>query len=270
MKLTEPNVELWKQEQSLEGMYAHIERCARICYRSENKGKNTSEEFVKNVLIKRDHGRPLEFGTIVFKQPTRREMTKYLIEWAKHSPRVEYIPNESNEEEAFIVTNLRFIVELFPDEWEHIVSMADWDLPENFIEEVRPTVHWHLSRGIGAEFRTHVTLSSLMESTRYVNYNKKGMDFARPQWYSDDNGVRETAWRQSMERSEADYTNLLRLGLRPEQARGVLPLDLATNLAQCGFNSAWDNFFYRRRDAAAHEDARYLADSLYNILRKDK
>ena len=37
MKLIEPSVELIKQEPGIEGIYKQIERCARVCYKSEDK-----------------------------------------------------------------------------------------------------------------------------------------------------------------------------------------------------------------------------------------
>lgn len=271
--IKEPSVELWRQEAGVEGVYKHIERCARVCYRSENKGTMTSEEFVKKVLIKKDHGRALEFGTLCFKQPRNREQTQFIAQWAGHCPWVAY-----DAENEVLVTNLRFVIEHCPDEWEYVLSEIDIDTDPN---QYRPTLLWHIARGIADEFRTHGTLSGLMESTRWCNYQKKGLDFMLPRWAKglhfedcyrpaeDSEDMHLYVWMRHNQRAEEDYTELLRLGMRPEQARGVLNLDIATHLVQCGFPEHWFNFFYRRQAKDAHEDARYIANQARELLDRE-
>jgi len=173
----------------------------------------TSEEFVKKVLIKKDHGRALEFGTLCFKHPRNREKTHLIAQWSGYCPWVRY-----DAENEVLVTNLRFVVELFPNEfeWESLLNSID---PNQY----RPTLLWHISRGIADEFRTHGMLSGLMESTRWCNYQKKGLDFMLPRWAVDINyeeGIRPAedsedmrlyVWMCHNQRAEEDYTELLRL-----------------------------------------------------------
>lgn len=135
MKLIEPSVEIWKQEPSIEGIYKHIERCARLCYRSENKRNVTSEQFVKS-LIKRKHLRPLEFGTLI------------LNEWHCNTFFDRMIDGK-------VVTNFRRFVEYYPSSWEERLSSVTFDN----VNDYRPTIHWNISRGIADEFRTHVSLN---------------------------------------------------------------------------------------------------------------
>ena len=47
MKIIEPSVELWKQDDAI----AHVARCARICYRKETG----NDERLCNNLIKSKH-----------------------------------------------------------------------------------------------------------------------------------------------------------------------------------------------------------------------
>lgn len=273
MNIIEPSVELWKQGSGIQGMYDHIERCARICYRSENKGKVTSEQFVK-ALIKNRHFRCCEFGTVVLASP--KNLYKKAIWWLRSvfNPWV-----KRDKKNHFYITNLRYIIEHYPKNWEEqIANMVDVD-----VNQYRPTIHWHVSRGIADEFRTHVMLSSLMESTRYVNYHRVGndgmknlndknnhMDFVIPSWYNPNNndGILERAWVNVEER----YSEMIEKGYKPQQAREVLSLSIATNLVQCGFRDAWDNFFNLRCDKAAHPDAIHIASKaivMFNYL-KDK
>ena len=44
MRIIKPSFEIWDQEEGLEGMQTHIERCGRVCYASEPKGNPV--EFV--------------------------------------------------------------------------------------------------------------------------------------------------------------------------------------------------------------------------------
>ena len=55
-------------------------------------------------------------------------------------------------------------------------------------------------------------------------------------------------------------------GLRAEQARGVLGLDLKTVFIQCGFEDDWQHFFDLRVEKGAHPDAQYIAGRAKIIL----
>ena len=249
MNLITPTTKLWQQKQGLQGMYDHIERCARVCYRSENKGNITSEEFVKS-LIKRGHYRPLEFGTIVFK-------VNELPQWFDYfeSYRTDILCPYVLIDSSHFVTNLRWLIEICEgenDSWEEILEeWADWSIAPHIY---RPTVHWHISRGIADEFRTHTTISSLMESTRYVNYKNKGLEFVLPTWCVGEGVITET-----FDFIERRYKQMISEGKQPQQAREILPLATATHLVQCGFNKAWNNFFNQRCSSSAHPDAQYIA-----------
>lgn len=259
MNLIEPSVELWQQSDHVQGLYEHIERCARICYRSVNKGNVTSEQFVKG-LIKRRHMRPLEMGTLCFSFGTFPDWNeKVESPWFK----------ECN---GWLVTNLRWLIEHAPFNWEMYVMISDQQggLNPNLTNYYRPTFHWNISRGIGDELRTHVTLSSLMESTRYVNYHRVGkdgmknlndinnhMDFVRPYWHNPNFG--DIGFESTLAYIEDSYSKMIENGLQPQQAREILPLSIATNLVQCGFKDSWENLFLQRCDKAAHPDCQLIA-----------
>ncbi len=247
MKIIEPSVETWTQEAGVQGLYDHIERCARVCYRSENKGNVTSEEFV-NSLIKRGDMRPLEFGTIRFEAKTLplREIDVHASPYVRHSL------NYAGEVDC-VVTNLRWLVE-HVDEWECWLKKYGYWKDDFQPSKLRPTLHWHISRGIADEFRTHVSLSSLMESTRFVNYEKKGLEFVYPTWCVGDGTFTDT-----LDLLERRYNQMIKEGMQPQQAREVLPLCTATHLVQCGFKSAWLNFFKQRTNKSAHPDAQRIA-----------
>ena len=130
------------------------------------------------------------------------------------------------------------------------------------------------------EFRTHVSLSHLAESTRYCNYSKDKFDsqitFIQPSWITLNKEItlnnelcllagqynRENPnlrYLASLVDANYTYVSLLNKGWTPQQARDVLPLSIKSELISCGFKDAWNNFFYRRCANDAHPMAREVA-----------
>ena len=74
MKLIKQSFEFINQTDfSLVGIKKHIERCARVSYKSENKITDTSYEKFVNMLESRGHDRPLEFGTVYLSRTSQKE-----------------------------------------------------------------------------------------------------------------------------------------------------------------------------------------------------
>ena len=63
-------------------------------------------------------------------------------------------------------------------------------------------------------------------------------------------------WYESLEKAESDYLYLLtdECGLRPQDARSVLPLDTATTVYYTAFDSDWKEIFDKRTTTACHPD----------------
>lgn len=57
--------------------------------------------------------------------------------------------------------------------------------------------------------------------------------------------------------------------LKPQEARGILPLDLRTRVMYCGFKSDWDHFFQLRTAASAHPDIQKLAKDLQKQINQN-
>ena len=66
---------------------------------------------------------------------------------------------------------------------------------------------------------------------------------------------------------ESYYLQMVnKFGLKPQEARQILPNALKTELIMTGTIEQWDEFFRLRRAPNAHPDARKLADELYEIM----
>jgi thymidylate synthase (FAD) len=65
-------------------------------------------------------------------------------------------------------------------------------------------------------------------STRYYS-SKDGLLICRPWWY-DETTLAHDMYKANMEYLETAYKYLLGAGMKPEDARGILPLDTATKV----------------------------------------
>lgn len=278
MKLINQSFEILEQKDfTITGIKKFIEKCGRVCYKSEDRITDTSYEKFVGMLESRDHARPLEFGTVHLKMllPDFQTFIHSVLTigmfnniWIKHA----YVGDI-----IYITTNYRYyldIIKYFPNVKEYFTEEDNEYYPKRY------TVHFITSRGIMDEFRTHVGLSHLAESTRYCNYSKDNFNnqitFIKPSWITLDKEI--TSINELCLRSgqydignpnlrylaslvEANYTYILLLnkGWTPQQAREVLPLAVKSELISCGFEDAWSNFFYRRCAKDAHPMAREIA-----------
>nr|DAG99943.1 MAG TPA: Thymidylate synthase complementing protein [Crassvirales sp.] len=174
MKLIKQSFEILEQRDfRLEGIKRFIERCGRVCYKSEDKITDDSFEKFVDMLIKRDHTRPLEFGTVHLRMSVSdfHELRDTLcINKMWNNQWIRYV---CNGDLTYITTNYRYfldIVKILPFV-EDCIDPSNTKLKNKYYK--RHTVHFILSRGIMDEFRTHVGLSHLAESTRYVSSCQK-------------------------------------------------------------------------------------------------
>ena len=270
MKLIKQSFEILEQKDfSLIGIKKFIERCGRVCYKSEDRITDDSYEKFVNMLVKRDHARPLEFGTVHLKISSGMRFEEFLqdlVDCKLYNPA--WIKYKELPEYTYITTNYRHYLQIIK-ECPYIAKY--FTEQDNCYYPSRCTVHMVLSRGVMDEFRTHVGLSHLAESTRYCAYNKNKFNnevtFVIPNWVNtncpnkeqEGPSVASMEWSAAMLDTENSYMNLIRMGCTAQEAREVLPLSVKSELISCGFEDAWANFFYRRCAKDAHPMAREIA-----------
>lgn len=287
MKLINSSVIVKEQESGIDGVYKQIEWAGRHCYKSLDKiTEDSSKEFVDR-MIKLGHGAMLEHGTVYLTiTATSPEVRKYEI---NPYSRVKKISVDGINGRAYITTNYRVLVE---NKWLDDLKYQCDPTPSH---EKRITAKFICDRGVSHEFVRHRVFSFAQESQRYCNYNKdkfnNELTFIKPTWLNiptgdytywdgdwcdidnmkiqlpSDNGVADNfLW--CLNNAGMQYRLLINKGLKPQEARGVLPNATKTELVMTGFESDWEHFFELRCSGAAHPDAKKLADELYKLIHK--
>lgn len=311
MKFVDSNFEILEQGNTIKDIYKHIEKIARISYKSEDKITDDSAEKMINSLINNKHYACLEHGTVYFIDDlamveTLNNFTGTLADKYSQNKFSRVVYNGYN---AYITTNIRVLLENgWLDDLQYMCEPTKW-------HEKRYSVRFVLSAGIGREFTRHRAFSFMQESTRYCNYSKgkfnNELTFVIPQWIYDCRNERASYcnsltgkpmdWLAELngqtlvkqlcceDRSVASYVELLKhiekdymflitsdesYTLKAQEARGILPLDIKSELVMTGFASDWIHFFNLRSYIAmtgkSHPDAMILANNLLNeFLERD-
>lgn len=292
MELVRPNAEIWEQGTTLADMWKHIARCTRVCYQSEKKdNEETEEDFVKRVILRHkpwnseaNHLSMLEHGTVYLMCKADEEgpgLDKY--DYNKYS---KFVYKDFN---SYVTTNLRVIYENgWLDDLKYSCAPT-----EHHIKRV--TVSFTTNIGVSREFNRHRVNSIAEESTRYCNYNKRNdgqIKIGLPAWLLDDGSIGyinhhtedtidswcEDIYDQSYDQwcdidyylfalttCEFCYNALIDKGWKPQQAREVLPLATKTQLIHTAFVDDWKHFFALRADGVSgppHPNAKLVAAPL--------
>ena len=95
------------------------------------------------------------------------------------------------------------------------------------LEHASATVKFICDRGVSHEEVRHRIASYCQESTRYCNYSKgkfgSEMTCVEPSWLVDGLSSAVDEFLEACNDAERHYLNLIDCGLKPEQARAVLP-----------------------------------------------
>lgn len=293
MKLIKPSFEIREQPSGLEEVYKQIERAGRVCYKSEDKITEDSAKSFVDRMIKSGHGAVLEHGTVylklegVYLDPKDGDISygNYLVSRYVNNKysKVFIIHDDDWKSNVYITTNYRVLVE---NDWLKDLRCICGPTEHH---KKRVTVKFICDRGVSHEFVRHRVFSFAQESTRYCNYSKDKFGnectFIYPNWfnkYFEDNysnlnirdwqtgldiACAETNWIYAMLYAEKAYFSSISNGMKPQQARTVLPNSLKTELVMTGFVSDWKHFFKLRVERLAkgkpHPQASELATPLY-------
>ena len=285
MKFTEPQVEWWQQT----SLAQHIARVGRICYKAKGKqpGKGMTEEEVEAFIQKRDEERCKGFwesghrsmyrhGTIYFFMPNEKGFPNYIWAYLNASPYIDYA---TKDHKVWISANMQFLFEncnLFDALKPYVVS------EDKFIEKalkhncddvfaiLRMTFVITTQISTSRELNRKSPNSIAEQSTRYCNLEKKGgVQIARPYWYVEGSRWQRMVYSFVCRVCELGYNRLLKSGLKPQDARGVLPLDTYTVVAYTYTIAEWKeiiNLRYHGTTGKPHPNAHFVAEQLRNKI----
>jgi thymidylate synthase (FAD) len=141
---------------------------------------------------------------------------------------------------------------------------------ESVIEHASASMRVICDRGVTHEIVRHRIASYSQESTRYCNYLSDKFNgevtFIRPCFF-EEGGERYAIWAESMRSAETAYRRLIDSGASPQQARGVLPNSLKTEIVMTMNLREWRHFIKLRTAPGAHPQMRQVASMLLGKLK---
>lgn len=243
LTLIKPSVEIWNQN---DDMVAHIARCARVCYASD-KGK---DQILVNNLLNNKHLSMFRHYTIYYMIPIDDINSRLNLIINGLNP-IPYCEINRDNNIIFITTNYQFYLEhkdLFYLLDKYRASELEFCSFSTGKEMRRITIKCVTQISTSRELNRVSPNNIAEQSTRYVNFNKKGGSICCPHWLLDQMDD------DSMQFSKSDINSIYDFGntcikdylehcfnsfhlynemiknnmLTAQDARGVLPLDTST------------------------------------------
>nr|DAI26255.1 MAG TPA: Thymidylate synthase thyX [Caudoviricetes sp.] len=285
MKFIEPQVEWWQQTT----LAQHIARVGRICYKAKGKQpeEGMTEEEVKTFIQKRDEERCKGFwdsghrsmfrhGTIYFFLSNEKGLPNYIWAYLNASPYIDYA---TRNHKVWISTNVQFTLEhedlmnvLSPygvSEDEFIEKAQKYECEEAF-SILRMTLVVTTQISTSRELNRTSPNSIAEQSTRYCNLEKNGgVQIARPHWHIDGTRWQRIVYGFVCRVCEWGYNRLLKAGLKPQDARGILPLDTYTVVAYTYTIADWSHILelrYHDKTGTPHPNAKIIGEKIRNII----
>ena len=284
----------------------HIELCGKTCYKSENNITDDSYKRFVDMIKTNHHNSVLEHGTVyLFTTCDGSAVGAFnrsiAYKYSKNPYSIVTKDNRMDLQGLYITTNYRVIIE---NGWEDDLKyLVDKPIKPYHVE--RHTFRITCSRAIANEIVRHRQMSFSQESSRYCNYSKEkfggeltyvipeklkmlkegncylfnGKDYAiepfnRNVWDTQAiipdklyNYEEIKEWLDSLYRASESYLRLLEYyNWKPEESRGVLPLDLKTELIVTGTTEQWHDFFKLRCAKSAHPDIQKIANDIKQLI----
>ncbi len=280
-----------------------IEKCGRVCYKSEDKiTEDSAEKFVANI-IKRGHEAVLEHASFIFQVSYNvyEDIRDKVIFVENRYPVKMYL--RFTDSDGYVVSgNVRawrdffcfagvppymndfveanpILFSEFKSDFPFNLRGRKWSIRQISANELVSTyqrlVHEDISvkficdRGVTHEIVRHRPASFCQESTRYCNYRngKFGGEITviKPCFFKE-NSTRYLNWFVACESAETAYNAILEDGGTPQEARDVLPNSLKTELIMTAPLMEWCHFFNLRMSPAAHPQMQEVASYAYDAM----
>lgn len=284
--IIKPSVERIDEKDNLK----RIELAGRVCYKSEKKITEDSALDFCSRILSRGHTSVLEHANVIVRVPLG---TALHIERVGHNYKViagkHPMLTESFSPDGWVFSgNVRAWHDILTTMPMNLTFSGDpmlstgggWDLTPYVISEddltdeerqihSRITLRIVCDRGVSHELVRHRVMSFSQESTRYVNYGKRGYTFIEPWWWEHQNGVIKHFMLSEMKHSISVYDAMIGEGATPQLARAVLPNQIKTEVVVTATPAQWAEFLKLRMSKAAHPDMQRVARLVREALGDD-
>lgn len=301
VKVINSDVEHWIQDgYTLDDIWRHVARCARVCYQSRKKAIDETEyQFLVRTLFRGNdllnqpyedvnlttmHLSVLEHGTVHLKIPTFDGDAMTLFDATLRGNK--YSRWKGNGNCVYLTTNMRVIIE------NNLVYMLKYidNTPNNPYYPQRCTFSFITDIGVSRELNRHRVHSISEESTRYCRYtaDKFGnnisvvklpwvdyKDYERSFVPNPSYPISTRDWTAvdwylyGLETANLVYSKCVELGWSAQQAREILPLNTKTQVVHTAFVSDWEHWIKLRGDEASgkvHPCMREVAQKLVELV----
>lgn len=267
MKLLDPSYTILEQQEGLAGIYKQIELAGRTCYKSEDKITDDSAEAFVQRMIDSGHTAMLEHGTVYlyFKHNGNVEDDPYQILFDTLFCKYGKWNTNYNTHETFFTTNLRWLIEKYPENWKEIYAFYGRTPDDRW--PMRRTVKLTTSLHVYKDITRHRTMSFAIESTRFCNYSKGKfggeLTFIKPVWEDADTN----AFIGALDVIEESYLRLIEEGWQAQQAAEILPQCVKADVVITGFEDDWKHIFDLRAlgtTGAPHPEVKRIFEPIMN------
>ena len=286
LTLIKPSVEVWNQN---DDMVAHVARCARVCYASD-KGK---DQILVNNLANNNHLSMFRHYTKYYIIPIKDidDDLKTIINIFSNS---EYCEVDDNSNFVFIVLNYQYVLDhphLVNTINEYKVSELEFCSFSTGKEMRRITIKCVTQISTSRELNRVSPNNIAEQSTRYVNFNKKGGSICCPHWLIDEMDNDSMSFTESDLQQVEQFNNECRrdylvhcyksfelynsivdnLILTPQDARGILPLDTSTVCIYTYSIKEWKHIIdlrYYGTTGKPHPNAKLIAGMIKDEINK--
>lgn len=272
-----PTVELIEEKNP----FKKIELAGRTCYKSENKITEDSAVGFVNRLVNAGHLAMVEHAVFCFMTETDNEdLLKDLIDNYSVFPFTNLTTQKITDNNfriifsanlrALIENNLAYVVNDKIDFDSQLLTdfrLVDFDNDiknKTTIEKLNhryTTMRFICDRGVSHELVRHRLYSFAQESQRYVKYDKNDdIEFIKPRDFDTWDDLSKMVFKAAISDAEKKYKLLRSYGRTAQEARGILPNAIKTEIVVTGNELEWKHFFELRCDKAAHPDMQVVAN----------
>ena len=267
-----------------------IELAGRVCYKSEKKITEESARGFCTKILQRGHTSVLEHSNVIVKMPVNS--AAFIFEAMSHyeykTNKIAYLKcTHRNGGMVIISGNVRAwreVLDAFKifTFFEHPLLDTDggqdltcYLISEDELTDEERQIHSRITlritcdRGVSHELVRHRVMSFSQESTRYLNYGKRGYTFIEPWWWEHQNGVIKHLMVSEMAHSIDVYQAMIDEGATPQLARAVLPNQIKTEVVVTATPLQWAEFLKLRLAEAAHPDMQRIAHLVRDALGDD-